>query len=69
MLISLVSLFGWMFLMGIVWTIYGIGWRGTAPTWDLVEVNVDDVDDNDDGRQTCRRARVRLDVRSRERTG
>lgn len=49
MLIAMAGLFGWMFLMGIIWTIYGIGWRGNPPTWALVEINVDDVDDTDDG--------------------
>ncbi len=49
MLISCAGLFGWMFLMGVVWTIYGIGWRGTPPTWELVEINVDDAEDTDDG--------------------
>ncbi len=49
LLISLAGLFGWMFLMGIVWTIYGIGWKGSAPTWHLVEINVDDAAQNDDG--------------------
>ncbi|MEL7155612.1 MAG: hypothetical protein AAFN30_03325 [Actinomycetota bacterium] len=48
-LVSAASLFGWMFLMGIVWTIYGIGWAGQAPTWDLREINVDDAGDVDDG--------------------
>ena len=48
-LIALSALFGWMFLMGTVWTIYGIGWKGSAPTWDLVEINVDDVAQGDDG--------------------
>lgn len=49
MMISCAGLFGWMFLMGIIWTVYGIGWVGGSPTWELVEVNFDDVDDNDDG--------------------
>lgn len=49
MLISCAGLFGWMFLMGIVWTVYGIGWRGDPPSWALVEINIDDVDDTDDG--------------------
>jgi hypothetical protein len=43
------GLFGWMFLMGIIWTVYGIGWRGNPPTWALVEINVDDLEDTDDG--------------------
>lgn len=49
MLIAASGLFGWMFLMGIVWTVYGIGWRGNPPTWELVEINVDDAEDGDDG--------------------
>ena len=49
MMVACAGLFGWMFLMGIIWTIYGIGWTGGAPTWELVEVNVDDLEDNDDG--------------------
>lgn len=49
MLIACAGLFGWMFLMGAIWTVYGIGWRGQPPTWELVEINVDDADDTDDG--------------------
>lgn len=49
MLIACAGLFGWMFLMGIIWTVYGIGWRGDRPTWELVEINVDDGADRDDG--------------------
>jgi hypothetical protein len=48
-MIALAGLTGWMFLMGITWTIYGIGWKGAAPAWQLVEINVDDPDDSDDG--------------------
>jgi len=47
--IAMAGLFGWMFLMGIIWTIYGIGWRGGLPTWELVEISVDDQEDSDDG--------------------
>ncbi len=32
------ALFGWMMLMGVFWTAYGIGWRGQPPTWELVEI-------------------------------
>lgn len=49
MLIAAAGLFGWMFLMGIVWTVYGIGWRGDPAGWDLVEINIDDPEDTDDG--------------------
>ncbi len=48
-MISMAGLFGWMFLMGIIWTVYGIGWRGNPPTWELVEIVVDDPEDSDDG--------------------
>jgi len=49
LLLALAGLAGWMFLMGIVWTIYGIGWRGTAPVWHLAEINVDYDDVGGDG--------------------
>lgn len=48
-LVSAAGLFGWMFLMGIIWTIYGIGWRGDPPVWDLVAIIEDDAGQNDDG--------------------
>jgi hypothetical protein len=35
-LVTLAGLFGWLLLMGIVWSIYGIGLRGKDPTWDAV---------------------------------
>ena len=37
-LIALAGFFGWMFIMGIVWWIYGIGWAGDPPSWELVEI-------------------------------
>lgn len=40
-LITAGQFFGWMFLMGVVWTIYSIGWTGEAESWAFVEVNVD----------------------------
>jgi hypothetical protein len=36
-LIALTGLFGWFFVMGIVWSIYGIGYKGPAPSWKLVD--------------------------------
>jgi hypothetical protein len=42
-LIAGASLFGWMFLMGAVWTIYGIGWKGEAESWELVEIHSGDL--------------------------
>ena len=38
MLIAGAGFFGWMFLMGVIWTIYGTGWIGEPPTWDLLEI-------------------------------
>lgn len=32
-LVALTGLFGWMFLMGVVWWIYGIGLTGEDPSW------------------------------------
>lgn len=49
LLISAASFFGWMFLMGIIWTIYGIGWAGQAPTWSLREIDTDDIGETNDG--------------------
>ena len=37
-LIALAGFFGWMAIMGVVWWIYGIGWTGDAPSWELVEI-------------------------------
>lgn len=48
-LISAGQLFGWMFLMGIVWTVYAIGWRGEGESWVLVEINVDNPAREADG--------------------
>lgn len=49
MMIACAGLFGWNFLMGIIWTVYGIGWTGGDPTWHLIEINFDDVEEADDG--------------------
>ncbi len=43
-LISLAGFFGWMVIMGLVWWIYGIGWVGNSPVWELREINVGDLD-------------------------
>ena len=32
-LIALTGLFGWFVVMGIIWSAYGIGYKGPAPTW------------------------------------
>jgi hypothetical protein len=41
MLVGLACLFGWMTMMGLTWTIYGIGLKGTAPKWKVTEISFD----------------------------
>jgi hypothetical protein len=40
-LIAIAGFWGWMFVMGIFWWIYGIGWVGSAPTWEVEDVFID----------------------------
>jgi len=40
-LIALAGFWGWMFIMGIFWWIYGIGWVGSLPTWQVEDVFID----------------------------
>lgn len=35
-LVALTGLAGWMFLMGLIWMIYGIGLKGPEPSWQAV---------------------------------
>ncbi len=35
-LIALAGLTGWLMLMGIIWSIYGIGLKGPEPSWDAI---------------------------------
>jgi hypothetical protein len=42
-LVTVAGLFGWMSLMGFVWTMYGIGYKGTAPHWKVEEVVVSEA--------------------------
>ncbi len=48
-LIAAAALFGWMAMMGVFWTIYGIGWKGEAESWSLVEITSDSPSRGDDG--------------------
>lgn len=43
-LVALTGLFGWMTLLGINWWLYGQGWTGDGPTWDVEEINTGDLD-------------------------
>ncbi|CAN5736318.1 hypothetical protein BH20ACT2_BH20ACT2_13880 [soil metagenome] len=38
-LVALAGLMGWMAIMGVAWSIYGIGLQGPAPSWEVVELN------------------------------
>lgn len=42
-LIALTGLAGWMFLMGFVWSMYGIGYLGRTATWNVEEINYADL--------------------------
>jgi len=39
-LLALTGLFGWFVVMGVVWSVYGIGYKGPAPTWKVVDTVV-----------------------------
>ncbi len=36
-LLALTGLFGWLFVMGLIWAMYGIGYKGPAPTWKVID--------------------------------
>ncbi len=46
-LVSLAGFFGWMFIMGIVWWIYGIGLQGDRPTWEPREIVFGDLSESE----------------------
>ena len=37
-LLAVTGLMGWFFVMGLIWAMYGIGYKGPAPTWKVVDV-------------------------------
>jgi hypothetical protein len=43
LLITLACLFGWMTIMGLIWWMYGIGLKGSEPTWEAIEINHGDL--------------------------
>ena len=43
-MLSAAGLFGWLFLLGLIWWMYGIGMKGQDPHWKVVEVNVGHLD-------------------------
>lgn len=42
-LLAATGLFGWCAIMGVIWWVYGIGWVGTAPSWQTLEINYGDL--------------------------
>lgn len=38
-LIALAGLFGWLTIMGVTWWMYGIGMKGEAAHWKVIEIN------------------------------
>ncbi|MDQ6696535.1 MAG: hypothetical protein M3Z46_03655 [Actinomycetota bacterium] len=44
-LLALTGLFGWMTIMGITWSMYGIGYKGPTPTWKVLDVNEGNIAD------------------------
>lgn len=43
-LVAVCGLAGWIFLMGIIWMVYGIGLIGRDPSWEVEEVISGEVD-------------------------
>ncbi|MBV9411885.1 MAG: hypothetical protein JO148_09825 [Acidimicrobiia bacterium] len=37
-LVAIAGLFGWMTLMAIIWTVYGIGFTGNPPAWNVDQI-------------------------------
>jgi hypothetical protein len=46
-LVAIAGVFGWMTIMAIIWTVYGIGYVGDSPSWKVREVvtseSIDDL--------------------------
>ncbi|HEX2040241.1 MAG TPA: hypothetical protein VHF47_10985 [Acidimicrobiales bacterium] len=43
LLLAVTGLTGWLFLMGVIWTVYGIGLKGRSPEWVTKEIVTGDV--------------------------
>lgn len=41
--LSLTAFFGWIMIMGVIWTIYGIGLKGPGAQWEPSEINRGDL--------------------------
>jgi len=42
-LMSAAALMGWMVILGSAWWMYGSGWKGDAPSWKTIDINVGDL--------------------------
>ncbi len=42
-LMAAAALMGWMAILGSAWWMYGSGWKGDAPSWKTVDINVGDL--------------------------
>ena len=42
-LMAAAALMGWMVILGGAWWMYGSGWKGDAPSWKTVDINVGDL--------------------------
>ena len=46
-LLTLTGLMGWMTIMGVTWSIYGIGKQGATPSWVVEDLNYDNLEETD----------------------
>ncbi len=42
-LMAAAALMGWMVILGSAWWMHGSGWKGDAPSWKTVDINVGDL--------------------------
>ena len=42
-LMTAAALTGWMVILGSAWWMYGSGWKGDAPSWKTVDINLGDL--------------------------
>ena len=63
-LLALTGLIGWMTIMGLVWSMYGIGKQGPAASWKVEELNYDDLTQAEVGGR-ARRSRSRTQLPDR----
>lgn len=45
-LVAIAGLSGWVTIMGIIWAVYGIGYVGDSPSWELREVVTSESEDD-----------------------